>query len=274
MKKPTTGEPRLASVVSWAVLAASFGLSASTWIALAVMAGFTTTLHIGIRDLALTAHLAWLLPVAVDGYVVTALVLWMAPVPATVAEFAKKNTYAAAGLGVVVQSLYHALHIGSQPHSHLWQAVLAAVVGAFPPAVAGLAVHMRALIRRESQHTAPAHTSGTPALVDTAEGDSASTNTSWQTSTHSDPIPVTPVPVNPAEPIAVPAHLLPTARFVVTNYESSTGQTITPEELSVRMSIDQDTAARILATVDPTRHTPATRVNGTHPHVAAIGGAQ
>src|SRR5690606_32399795 len=33
-------------------------------------------------------------------------------------------------------------------------AVLAAVVGALPPAVAGLAVHMRALIRRES------HTSG------------------------------------------------------------------------------------------------------------------
>ncbi|MET9313652.1 hypothetical protein ABZX12_17675 [Kribbella sp. NPDC003505] len=54
----------------------------------------------------------------------------------------------------------------------MWQPVLAAVVGALPPAVAGLAVHMRALIRRESRPTkatpatpAPLTANPTPAPV-------------------------------------------------------------------------------------------------------------
>lgn len=136
-----TGEPRLASVASWAVLAASFGLSAATWIALAELAGFTGHLS-GFR-------LAWLMPVAVDGYVVTALVLWMSPVPAKVAAFAKTNTYAAALIGVAAQSAFHCLTVYAASHE-LWQASLAAVVGAVPPAGAALTVHMRALIRRES----------------------------------------------------------------------------------------------------------------------------
>ena len=109
MSKPTTGEPRLASVASWAVLAASFGLSATTWVALAVLAGFTGTLSV----FDVTLHLAWLMPVAVDGYVVVALVLWMSPVPAPVAAFARKNTYGAAGIGVLAQGAYHLLHTAS-----------------------------------------------------------------------------------------------------------------------------------------------------------------
>lgn len=140
-----TGEPRLASVASWAVLAASFGLSAATWIALAELAGFRGHLS----ALGATVHLSWLMPIAVDGYVVTALVLWMSPVPAKVAEFAKTNTYAAATVGVAAQSAFHSLTVWSLT-SELWQAVLAAVVGAIPPAGAALAVHMRALIRREA----------------------------------------------------------------------------------------------------------------------------
>ena len=58
-----------------------------------------------------------------------------------------------------------------------WRVVLAAIVGALPPAVAALAVHMRALIRRETStvavpgtlptntaptHTVPAHTAPAP----------------------------------------------------------------------------------------------------------------
>src|SRR5437773_9345547 len=93
-----TGEPRLASVASWAVLAASFGLSASTWIALARLAGFTDTLTVPVLGVRLA--MAWLMPIAVDGYVVVALVLWIAPVPARVAAFARKNTYGAAGIGI------------------------------------------------------------------------------------------------------------------------------------------------------------------------------
>jgi hypothetical protein len=140
-----SGEPLLASVASWAVLAASFGLSATTWVALAELAGFTARLTVA----DVTLRLAWLMPVAVDGYVVVALVLWMAPVPTRVAAFAKKNTYGAAGIGIAAQSAYHLLHTMSTT-SELWRVVLAAIVGALPPAVAALAVHMRALIRRES----------------------------------------------------------------------------------------------------------------------------
>ncbi len=153
MAKTATGEPRLASFASWLVLAASFGLSTSTWIALAVLAGFTGEATIG----DVTLYQAWLLPLAVDGYVVIALVLWMSSVPAKVAAFAKKNTYGAAGIGIAAQSAYHALTIWTETDV-LWRAVFAAVIGALPPTVAGLAVHMRALIRRERGTAAPLDT--------------------------------------------------------------------------------------------------------------------
>src|SRR3989440_1063660 len=147
----STGEPRLASVASWMVLTASFGLSATTWIALARLAGFTATLTL--PRIGVTLAMAWLMPIAVDGYVVVALVLWMSPVPGKVATFAKRNTYGAAGIGIAAQSAYHLLFTLSTTNQ-TWRVVLAAIVGALPPAVAGLAVHMRALIRRESGTTA------------------------------------------------------------------------------------------------------------------------
>jgi hypothetical protein len=136
MSGRTTGEPRTAGFVTWLVLGASFGLSASTWIALAALAGFDP-------------RLAPLMPVAVDGYVVVALLLWMAPVPAKVASFAKVNTYAAAGIGVAAQSAFHGLTQWTVT-GVLWRAGMAAIVGALPPAVAALSVHMRSLVRRES----------------------------------------------------------------------------------------------------------------------------
>lgn len=141
-----TGEPRLSAAASWAVLAASFGLSAATWVALAELAGFTSTATID----GVTVSLSWLMPVAVDGYLVVALVLWMAPVPTRVARFARANTYAAAFVGVTAQSAYHALTTAQAHPDQLWRAGVALVVGALPPGVAALAVHMRALIVRES----------------------------------------------------------------------------------------------------------------------------
>jgi hypothetical protein len=149
-KTTVTGEPRLASLASWAVLTASFALSAATWIAMARLAGFGHRLDLHL----FTVDLAWLMPVAVDGYVVVALVLWMSPVPTAVALFAKRNTYAAAGVGIAAQSVYHALLTASTASTHASQAVFAAVIGALPPSVAGLAVHMRALIRRDGATTA------------------------------------------------------------------------------------------------------------------------
>ena len=67
-----SGEPRLGAVASWVVLAASFGLSASTWIAIATVAGFSAGVSVPVPDVGLvvTLRLAWLMPVAVDGYVV------------------------------------------------------------------------------------------------------------------------------------------------------------------------------------------------------------
>jgi hypothetical protein len=177
-----TGEPRLAAIASWAVLAASFALSASTWIAMAVLAGFTSAATLPVIDV--TVRVAWLMPVAIDGYVVVALVLWMSNVPATVAEFAKKNTYGAAGIGIAVQSAYHLLMTQSETDQS-WRVVLAAVVGALPPAVAALAVHMRALIRRENDRT-PVTVSGTT------------------------PVTAPPVSTPAATPITVPASTLPT----------------------------------------------------------------
>jgi hypothetical protein len=127
------------------VLAASFGLSSATWVALAVLAGFDETLD----AFGFVFRLAWLMPVAYDGYVVVALIMWMSPVPAQVARFARTNTYVAAALGVAAQSCFHALTVWTSTEV-VWRAGLAACVGAVPPAVSGLAVHMRALVRRHS----------------------------------------------------------------------------------------------------------------------------
>ena len=155
------GEPRLSSLASWAVLAASFGLSASTWIALARLAGFSGEVRVG--GLVILA-LAWLMPLVVDGYVVVALVLWMSPVPPRVARFARMNTYVAAAVGVLAQAAYHSLLI-LDTTSSVWRTILAAVVGALPPAGAALSVHMRALIRRESRSTSPDTAADMPADV-------------------------------------------------------------------------------------------------------------
>lgn len=197
-----SGEPRLAAVASWAVLFASFALSASTWIAMAVLAGFTDTATLPVLDV--TLRVAWLMPVAVDGYVVVALVLWMSPVPASVAEFAKKNTYGAAGIGIVAQSAYHLLATQSAT-DQTWRVVLAALVGALPPAVAGLAVHMRALIREGSTTTStittavPATVSPSPATTtDIPVLSAAATGTTG-------PAHTTPVSVTRDEPENVPA---------------------------------------------------------------------
>jgi hypothetical protein len=151
-EQANTGEPRLAAFASWAVLFASFGLSASTWIALANMAGFTGHLTTPTPFGPIVFALAWLMPIAVDGYVVTALVLWTAPVPPNIAAFARKNTYAAASVGVFAQSAFHSLTILSATDSP-WRSIMSALVGALPPGVAALAVHMRALVRREGSRT-------------------------------------------------------------------------------------------------------------------------
>jgi hypothetical protein len=71
-----------------------------------------------------------------------------------------------------------------------------------------------------------------------------------------------------AEPVPVPAHLLPGARFAVTNHEQTTGRPITPDELSARIGVTPALAGQLLTAVNTGEHTavnhgPAIRVNGT-----------
>ncbi|MEV4820169.1 hypothetical protein [Micromonospora tulbaghiae] len=68
--------------------------------------------------------------------------------------------------------------------------------------------------------------------------------------------PVNPVPITRPE---VPAHLIPTARFVIGRHEQSTGRPITIDELADLLSVTPDIARELLHTVGG--HTPP--VNGT-----------
>jgi hypothetical protein len=137
-----TRESRLGITASWVSLLGSFVLSFATWVALGQLTGY--------------GKLAFCLALCVDGYIVSALVTWMAPVSDKIATVAKVNTWIAAVIGVTAQSAYHGLTIWTQTESH-WRAVLATAVGALPPLGAAGSVHMRAMVRRNSlQLAAPA----------------------------------------------------------------------------------------------------------------------
>src|SRR5437762_1388813 len=76
--------------------------------------------------------------------------------------------------------------------------------------------------------------------------------------------PATPTAQPP--PVAVPAHLIPTARFAVTNHEVTTGLPITADQLAARMSVSAAVAEQLLAQLrdDTTPAALPARVNGTH----------
>jgi hypothetical protein len=70
-------------------------------------------------------------------------------------------------------------------------------------------------------------------------------------------------PVHAGELADIPAHLIPTARFAVTNHEVTTGHPITAPELAARMSIPAATADRLLAQLRAENTDPVpVRVNG------------
>lgn len=127
-----TGEPRLAVTASWISILCSFVLSATTWVALAELAGFS---H----------RTSWAMVGVVDAYVVSALVLWTMSTNRELAAFARKNTYAAAIIGVVVQSGYHGATVETGSPADAWKVPLALAIGAIPPAFAALGIHMRSL---------------------------------------------------------------------------------------------------------------------------------
>jgi hypothetical protein len=270
------------------VLGASFGLSAATWVALGILAGFDGSVTL----FGLTLRLAWLLPIAVDGYVVVALVLWMSPVPARVARFARTNTYAAAGVGVLAQSAYHALTVLAATGA-AWRCVLAAVVGALPPAVTALAVHMRALIRRESAATGELFLdteaivesrSSTPAApsapnlgrraravpVDSAPGEPVTASRAPAASSEPDlgrppaaPLDSAPaassepdrsrrLPAASLDPAPLDPTLLVAARKTADAHRAATGQLVDAERLRAELRVSATTAAELVAALSDT----------------------
>ncbi len=133
---------------SWLTLVASFFLSFATWVAIAEIAGFKGHWDAGeLWDVLPVVSLAWALPICVDGYVVTALVTWLAPVSDEIAVVAKWNTYGGALVGILAQSGYHGWAAADRKLGW-FLVVLSVVVGALPPALSAGAVHMRAMVRR------------------------------------------------------------------------------------------------------------------------------
>jgi hypothetical protein len=135
---------KVAGCIMWLVILATFGLSAQTWIDLARIATFTQSATIKGFEI----QLAWLMPVAVDGYVIVALMLWLADVDEKLARFAKWNTYSGAGFGVLAQSAFHAFKVSQDPKSQAWQIAIALSVGAVPPLFSAISIHMRVSIVR------------------------------------------------------------------------------------------------------------------------------
>lgn len=117
---------------------ASFVLSFTTWLDLGTLAGY--------------ASLAVALPFCVDGYVVCALTTWLLPGSSDrLARLARLNLYGVGLASVLAQASYHGWLVGSASPG---KALLAVVVGALPPAVAVLAVHLRARDVREVSEAA------------------------------------------------------------------------------------------------------------------------
>lgn len=180
---------------SWLSLGGSFVLSFATWVALAELAGFSDTLTLPM--IGVTLYLSFAMPLCVDGFVVMALVTWMAPVSQPVADFAKRCTYGAAGIGVVTQSAYHGA-ITWQTSRDVLKVVLAAGVGLLPPLLAAGAVHLRALVRRAALDRAA---EAARVSLDRSESDRVTAPT---TETVAPVAPVVVAPVAPAT-VALPA---------------------------------------------------------------------
>ncbi|MDP9144692.1 MAG: hypothetical protein M3N43_08340 [Actinomycetota bacterium] len=166
-------QPWLAFLLVGVVLASSFFLSASTWVSIGRVAGFDGgDYYKAIAEDLSEPTPSWALPVTVDGFLTLSLLLWLAPVSARAKSFAKWSTYTMAFLGVGAQSAYHALMVNqavsafhelTATDGDSWRPWLAGAVGAFPPAIAAMAVHMVALL--VAHRNTPSGTTANPVPV-------------------------------------------------------------------------------------------------------------
>jgi hypothetical protein len=108
----------------------------------ATLASFT-----GLRGLAeMTGWpdtLAWLLPVTLDAYAMTAARVWLAPSTRSSAarSFARANALVAITASITGNAAYHAVHAGLLAVT--WPMIV--IVGAVPAAILGLTAHLHAL---------------------------------------------------------------------------------------------------------------------------------
>ena len=108
----------------------------------AAVASFT-----GLRGLALItgwpARLAWLLPITLDAYAMTAARVWLAPTTRArrARRFARANAIGAITASIAGNATYHSVTVGLM---HITAPIIV-LVGAVPAAVLGFTAHLHAL---------------------------------------------------------------------------------------------------------------------------------
>lgn len=129
-----------------AVAVAAAVLSFSALAGLAELAGVTAALPLPAGG---RFRLAWLLPIAVDAYAVTATRVWLRSAgTARTRGYARRNALGAIGLSVAGNAAYHALAaagLKSLADVRAGWAVIVAV-SAVPPVMLGLVGHLHALV--------------------------------------------------------------------------------------------------------------------------------
>jgi hypothetical protein len=134
-----------------AVAVAAAVLSFSALAGLAELAGVTAALPLPAGG---RFRLAWLLPIAVDAYAVTATRVWLRTAgTARTRRYARLNAIGAIGLSVAGNAAYHALAAAGVASLGTvragWLVVVA--VSAVPPVMLGLVGHLHALVSDDRQ---------------------------------------------------------------------------------------------------------------------------
>jgi hypothetical protein len=130
-------------------------LSFSALAGLAELAGVTAGLPLPAGG---RFRLAWLLPIAVDAYAVTATRVWLRTAGTSRTRgYARRNAVGAIGLSVAGNAAYHALAaagVTSLAEVRAGWAVVVAV-SAVPPVLLGLVGHLHALVSDDHRPAAP-----------------------------------------------------------------------------------------------------------------------
>jgi hypothetical protein len=149
----------------------------------------------------------------------------------------------------------HTGHAGIYPIGLIIGAVALSLTGQFAEATPSMSGWLIAAVPALGFLALVKLVLSSPATPPAATPDTTTT-TSSSTPVESARAPIPPVVIDPAP---VPAHLLSTARFAVTNHQQTTGQAITADDLAARISVPTAMAARILHNL---HRDDAVRVNG------------